>query len=277
MKKLKQGTYKKGNVLRYNVGSRLQYYKELRTFVDRMTSTVNREVLALFKKPFAREFFAMDDSISSQSRILLNTLTSKFNALFKSKAREIAERMVYGQEKLSNASVKNSASTVYEGLSLPGNIVSPDLEDVIKASVEENVSLISSISQEYMKSITGDVMRAVTEGSGEKSLRASLKRYEGITQRRAKRIAADQVNKVYTAVNIQKLKSLDQSKFVWVHSGGGQHPRDSHLKIDGEIFSLDHSELIAAQQSLGFKYQDQGFPGYPVNCRCTMQMVVELT
>ena len=264
-------------MLRYNVGSRLAYYRDIRKLVDRMISTVNRDVLGLFKKPVAREFFAMDESISSQSRILLNKLTSKFNTLFKSKAREIAERMVYGQEKLSNSSVKNSAKTVYENLSLPGNIVSPDLEDVIKASVAENVALISSISEKYMQSITGDVMRAVTEGSGEKSLRSSLMKHAGITQERAKRIAADQVNKVYTAVNIQKLKALDQGKFVWVHSGGGQHPRDSHLKIDGEIFSLDHSELIAAQQALGFKYQDQGFPGYPVNCRCTMQMVLELT
>ncbi len=64
-------------------------------------------------------------------------------------------------------------------------------------------------------------------------------------------------------------------KFKWLHSGGGQVPRETHLhKLDGNIFSLDPVELEKEQIALGLPPTDRGFPGFPVNCRCTMFSVL---
>lgn len=267
-----------GPVLRYNVGSQVKYYESIKRLIDKMISDSVKQITKLLQKNFSKEYFGKvsvtDESISSQARILLNKLSKDYYSLFSSKARSMAERMVYGQEKLSNASLKNSVNKMAEGVTLTGNIVSPELEEIIKASVEANVSLIKSIPDQYFKDITGEVMRGITTGKGQSDISKSLKKYDGVTTRRAKEIAADQVRKVYSAVNVEKFKQIDLKEFRWVHSGGGQHPRDSHVMMDGKIFSLDHAELIRQQQALGVKTKDQGLPGYPVNCRCTMQAVI---
>lgn len=264
----------KGNILRYNIGSQLNYYDEIRKLIEQMINTCNLKITRLLNKPFAQEYFAMDDSIASQARILLNKLSDDFVSLFKSKARQMADKMVNGQVKLSDSAVKSSLKKMSEEFTLKGNIVSVELEEVIKSSVTENVSLINSIPEQYFTQITGEVMRGITSGKGASDISKSLMKYEGVTKRRAKEIAADQVRKVYTSVNIEKLKSIDAEEFIWVHSGGGQEPRESHLKMDGKKFSLNYSELIEQQKAMGVKDKDLGFPGYPVNCRCTMQAVL---
>jgi uncharacterized protein with gpF-like domain len=44
------------------------------------------------------------------------------------------------------------------------------------------------------------------------------------------------------------------------------------LKIDGHVFDFD--KLESQQAALGVPPEDQGIPGYPINCRCTMLPVV---
>jgi uncharacterized protein with gpF-like domain len=272
-----QRKYIKGGILHYNVGSQLKYYTELRIMIEFMAKDVVNQILELFKKPFSKKFFKSvsvnDESISSQARIKLNALTKKYQKLFASKAKKIAESMVINQQKLSQFNVKKSVEKVYPDVVIKGNLVTPDMEDIMRASIEANVELINSVPSSYMKDITGEVMRAITTGYGEQDIRLALEKYEGISKRKAKEIAQDQMRKAYTAANIQNIKELGMNKFCWVHSGGGQFPRESHVKMDGMIFSLDPAELIKEQAKLGVKPKDQGFPGYPINCGCIMQAV----
>ena len=282
----------KGGILHYNIASQLKYYLSLKMLIEKMAREVVKEISNLFKKPFANKFFkavsvqdesvsvqdenvsVKDESVSSQSRIKLNALTKKYDALFASKAKDLAKNSVHTQKRLSDFNVKKSVESFFPDMTLKGNIVSPEMENIIKASIEANVDLIESLPKEYMKDVTGEVMRAITVGYGAYDISKALEKYEGISKRKAKEIAADQMRKAYTAVNIQNIKELDLNEFRWVHSGGGQHPRESHVKMDGMIFSLDYDELIKQQEKLGVKKKDQGFPGYPVNCGCMMQAVI---
>lgn len=147
------------------------------------------------------------------------------------------------------------------------------MEDVAKALIAENVSLIKSIPQQYFKDITGSVMRSITTGNGLADLLPAIKKYNRISERRVKNLSLDQTRKAYNAVNKQRMQSVGVKQFEWVHSGGGQKPRVSHMKISGMIFNFENLE--SEQSKLGVPKGDQGIPGYPINCRCTIVPVIK--
>lgn len=228
-----------------------------------MTRETNLELLKLFRTETAKEYFAQDASISSQARILMNKLTSKFTELFNYKSSSLAKTMVEQSQRYSTTTLNRSLDQLTGGLSLNTGLITPGLEDVSKSIIAENVSLIKSIPQKYFTDVTGAVMRSISAG-GLFDLQPQIAKYDGMTQRRAQLIALDQTRKAYTLINVEKMKSLGLNKFQWMHTGGSQSPRHSHVKIDGMIFS--YANIIAEQRAAGVPERDLGLPSIPVNC-----------
>lgn len=270
----------RGHDLRYNASQQEKYLRALNQLVDQMTDEVNRQVTRLFKSQHADEFFegqqeasAMDVSIASQARILMNALTDKFLQLFAYKSKPLAERMVKGAAAISKTNLHTSLKQLSGGVSLKTGVVPEGMQDVAKASVSENVSLIRSIPEQYFKDVTGSVMRSIITGNGLADLVPDLKKYSGQTTRRVKNLALDQTRKAYNSINKQRMQAIGVKQFEWIHSGGGQKPRESHLKISGHVFDFDNLEKQQAE--LGVPPEDQGIPGHPINCRCTMLPVIK--
>jgi len=266
----------RGTGLRYNAAQQSKYAHALRKLVREMTSDVNKQITKLFNSETADKYFShqeavasMDASLGSQARILMNFLTDKFIQLFSDRSKSLAEYMLKGAAAASKSNLHASLKQLTGGLSLKTGVVPKGMETVSKATIAENVSLIQSIPEQYLKDVTGAVMRSITTGNGLQDLIPAIKKYEGQTERRAKNIALDQTRKAYNSINKQRLVAIGVKQFEWVHSGGGQVPRHSHLKIlNGKIFSFDNLE--AEQAALGVPPQDRGIPGYPINCRCTI-------
>jgi len=238
-----------------------------------MTRQTKAAVAKLFTSETAKKYLtAQDASISSQARVLMNELLDKFSQLFSFKSKILAERMVNGAAGVSKTVLHTSLKKLSGGLSLKTGIVPAGMEEISKALIAENVSLIKSIPQEYFKNVTGAVMRSITVGRGMADLLPQIQKYDGQTQRRAKNLALDQTRKAYNSINKERMQKIGVKQFEWVHSGGGQKPRESHLKISGHIFDFD--DLTKQQAALGVPPEDQGIPGYPINCRCTMVPVI---
>jgi len=214
----------------------------------------------------------MDASLASKARILLNSLSRTFENLFSVQSSRLAETMVAGASKTSSTAVHKSLQELTGGLSLNTSVVSAGQEEVATALIAENVSLIKSIPEQYMKDVTGSVMRSITTGRGLADLVPELQKYEGQTYRRAKNIALDQTRKAYNTISRQKLLKNGIKEFRWVHSGGGLHPRESHIEIDGKTFSFEN--VVAEQAALGVPLNDRGMPGEPINCKCTMRPII---
>lgn len=276
----------RGTQLNYNAAQQEKYVAALNKLVKQMTIEVKNQVTRLFHGELSDEFFqqqqeaasldkkiiAMDASLASQARILMNKLTDKFTQLFSSHAKPLSQAMVNGAAAVSKTSLHGSLKQLSGGLSLKTGVVPAGMEEIATASVAENVSLIKSIPEQYFKDITGAVMRSITSGNGLADLVPAINKYNGQVTRRSRNIALDQTRKAYNSINQQRMQAIGVKQFEWIHSGGGQHPRESHLKISGHIF--DFENLIAQQAALGVPKEDQGIPGYPVNCRCTMLPVI---
>lgn len=259
----------KGSPLQHNAAVAVRYEAAVSGLTAQMTAQVKREVLRLFETDAAAAHFGQDATISSQSRILMNALTARFNELFAKKAKSLAESMVKGADAAGAKALHASLQQLSGGLSLKTSVLNSPLEQIYKASVAENVSLIKSIASEYLQKVEGAVMRSITTGNGLQDLIPALEQYEGQTHRRAKNIALDQTRKAYNSINSGRMKALGLKKFMWHHSGGGAHPREDHMEMDGEIYSFDNLPVI--DQRTG----ERGIPGQAVNCRCTMSPVFD--
>ena len=159
------------------------------------------------------------------------------------------------------------------GLSIKTDFITPELNDIIKASAAESTQLIKSIPQQYMLETQGAVMRSITTGNGLQDLVPFFEKRKGITTRRAKNIALDQTRKVYNSINQGRMEALGIDTYEWVHSGGGKEPRPEHKAkypagLNGGVFSLSDPPVIDP------KTGQRGKPGDLINCRCTMRPVM---
>lgn len=268
-----------GSELNYNAAQQERYTQALRKLVKKMTDDTKKQIIKLFRGEIADAFFeaqaqlaAMDASIASQAKILTNALMLKFTRLFAASSKPLADQMVKGAMAASKTSLNMSFAKLSGGLSLKTGIVTAGTEEAATAAIAENVSLIKSIPQQYFKDITGAVMRSITTGRGLRDLLPEIRKYSEQSDARVKNLALDQTRKAYNSINKQRMQEMGVKQFKWMHSGGGQKPRQSHLDIDGEVFSFDN--LYEEQAALGVPEKDRGIPGYPVNCRCKMRPVI---
>jgi len=258
-----------GRKLSYNVMEQANYTREIKKLTSRMIDETTRRVLSLFGQKMSKEFFAQDETISSQSKILLSELILKFSKSFDKKSKSLSKRMVKNTLKNSAISLKLSVSNFDNMASFNIGSVSSDLKEIIKASVSENVGLIKSIQSDYLSKVNGQVMRSIVSGNGLQDLVPALKKYSGITLRKARNIAIDQTRKVYNAVNAERMKKVGINKFIWLHSGGGQNPRIEHIEMDGNEYSFDDLPVIDSRTG------ERGIPGQAINCGCTMKPVYD--
>lgn len=264
----------KGSRLQLPAGVADRYRVKLQRLVDEMTATTRRELTALFKHEDVEAYFAhpmvaaMDISPASQARILTNALKDRFNQLFGHAAKPLAEQMVGGADDASKSALHSSLKELSGGLSLKTDIVSGPMREFMTGTIAQNVSLIKSISTEYMRDVQGEVLRSVTDGKGLADLVPFLEDREGITSRRARTIAFDQTHKAYNGLNKGRMQAVGIKAFEWVHSGGGQHPREMHIALSGKTFLFTKLPIIEEDGT-------RGIPGQAINCKCTMVPVVK--
>lgn len=267
-----------GNVLNYNASIGIEYTKEINKLINTMFKKTEKDINKLFKTPDAKEYFeestGMDASISSQSRILMNELTTKFESLFADKAKELADSMLFRSNLSSEKALASSLKELSGGLNIDTSKATANVSEVLKASVTENVELIKTIPERYLAQVQGEVMRSITTGNGLQNLVPFLEKQKGITKRHAKNMALDQTRKAYNSINKARMQDAGVQKFKWVHTGGGQVPRPHHITkwpagLNGGIFSFD--DLPVIDPATG----EKGIPGQAINCKCRMTPVIE--
>lgn len=294
---MKQKNIIEGKPLNFNVGLQRWYVRELLKLVDDLTNDVLRELKPIYKENQEQIKFTTDASISSQMRIKINSLRDLFEKKFKDRGRKFAEKMVRKTNRFANSTFWQMMNTMFKkeeevkkagGFLMSGSVVSPEKEEVIKALIYENVSLITNIQTHYFEQITGAVMRSIENGKGVSHIEEELLKYKGMTKRRARNVALDQTRKAYNSINLRNMQDAGIKKAKWQHSGGSQKPRTYHQTrwdgvsgikdghpngLDGFIFSLDRPPVI--QEKKGKQDEVRGFPGELPNCHCRMAAVIE--
>lgn len=265
----------KGMALNHSAAIEMRYAAELERMVRQMTTTVKREVLALFESGTAAEHFGQDANISAQAKILMSALSKQFLAMFTRRAKFLASRMLDAANKESEANVNRSLKAISQTVTVNAAKAIKPVQTVVTASVAENVSLIKTIPQEYLAGVQQAVMRSITTGNGIQDLKPYIEKHDGITERRARLIANDQTRKAYNNINKARMQASGVRKFEWLHSAGGRDPRELHITpypagLNGGIFSFNDLPIIDERTG------ERGIPGTAISCRCRMIPLLDL-
>ena len=141
----------------------------------------------------------------------------------------------------------------------------PAVQDVLAATVAENVSLIKSIADQHLASVERVVMQSVQQGRDLGWLAGQLQDRHEVSKRRAALIARDQNNKATAAIQRARHLELGITEAVWMHSHGGRHPRPSHVAYDSKRYDVREGALIDGKRI---------WPGTEINCRCVSRTVL---
>ncbi len=146
--------------------------------------------------------------------------------------------------------------------------MTPAMKDVLSATIGENVSLIKSIPQQYLKNVEGAVMRSVSRGRDLSTLTKHIQHQYGVTKRRAALIARDQNNKATAVMHDARRMEIGIQEAVWIHSGGGKEPRPKHVAADGKRYK------VGIGLPIGDKNNAYVLPGEEINCRCVSRSII---
>lgn len=249
-----------------NVGLEMAYRHKLDALIDRMHRSVGYWVKATYRQNTPQiAQLAADESPAMAMRRLMRGLTSQWNREFAKLAKSFAPEFVRRNGRLSDQAfrkaLKDAGFTVEFSLTKTVN-------DVMQASIGENVALIRSIPQQYLTEVEGMVLRSVQAGRDLGTLSSELQDRYAVTKRRAALISRDQNAKATASINRARQMELGIEEAIWHHSSAGKHPRPSHVANNGKVYNI----------KTGWYDPDAGkhiWPGTEINCRCTAKSVIK--
>jgi SPP1 gp7 family putative phage head morphogenesis protein len=207
---------------------------------------------------------AMDASPSQNMRKVLDALAKRWIANFDEWAPKIAEVYVRSAFKATDSAFRQALKD--SGWSVDFKMT-PAMRDALNASIAENVNLIKSIPEQYLRQVDGVVMRSYALGRDLETMVAELRQLYPVAAKRAELIARDQSNKANAVVNRTRQMELGITDAVWMHSHAGKNPRPDHVAANGKQYKIAAGCLISG------KYIQ---PGEEINCRCTSRAVLPI-
>ena len=247
-----------------NAGIEAEYQRRL----NRLISEMHRSVLFWLKAAYRanQPRMATDETPADALRRAMRQMASRWLKRFDEASAKLADWFGQSVQTRSSAALKKILKD--GGISVEFKMT-PAMRDVLDATVNHNVALIKSIPQQYLGQVEGAVMRSVQTGRDLATLSEELEARFGVTKRRAAFISRDQNNKATAAMSRARQLELGLDEAVWVHSGGGKHPRKSHQKAGRQKTRFPIAEGWFDPE-VGRKI----IPGELINCRCVSKAVI---
>jgi uncharacterized protein with gpF-like domain len=246
-----------------------EYRRRLLRLIDQMERSLLYWLRAAHRKvePEVATLMAADDSPAMILRTEMRRLVRRWQRTFDDASGELATYFVVSAAKRSDAALGSILRRA--GISVRWRMTRA-MNDVLRATVGENVALIKSIGQEQLTRVETAVMRSVQTGRNLATLTDELQQSFGVTRRRAILIARDQNNKATASLLRVRQAEAGITEAIWVHSGGGKSPRPSHVKAGRERVRYSVADGW-------FDPHEKRFilPGELINCRCVSRPVVQ--
>jgi uncharacterized protein with gpF-like domain len=252
---------------RANVGIEYEYRRKLDALIDEMNHSVLYWIGFHYdaNEPEIAKL-ARDASPARTLLDALRELRSRWERRFSDLAGDLARWFAINVKDRSDTSLR--ASLRRAGFTVRFQTTRA-VNDALRATIGENVSLIKSIPSEYLTQVEGHVMRSVQMGRDLGALARTIEYEYGVTRRRAALISRDQNNKATAVVTRVRQQELGITEAVWVHSHAGKVPRPSHVKAG--------RDRIRYAIATGWFDPDEGeyvWPGTLINCRCVARPII---
>jgi SPP1 gp7 family putative phage head morphogenesis protein len=243
-----------------NAGIEAAYRKRLEALIDEMHGSLTYWLTAAYNK--APPVLAQDARPAMVLRWAFRRLAKRWEARFAKLAPDLAAYFAKSAADRSDGALK--AALKAGGMTVAFRPTAA-VDDVLRGSIHENVSLIKSIAQQHLAHVEQLVARSVQQGRDLGWLTKELEDRYDLTRNRAAFIAHTQNNMATSAIQRARFLEIGVEDAVWQHSGAGRHPRVSHVAYSGKTYNVREGALIDGERI---------FPGMLPNCRCTCCAVI---
>lgn len=275
---------KEGNGVEASPALEASYYRDLLEIVNRITKEVEATLVPVLEEneekfvepePVETDSVEVVDArgveipnfktkeaaeVSTEIRRLIQTLRDQAQIHLDAYAYFISSRTFIKGSKASRlAFIDDLKSTI--GIDVGKILKDEGIESAIRTHVKNNVSLIRTIPEEYFDQIENSILQGINEGTDVFSINEDLLQIEGVSKRRARVIARDQVGKMTADFNKLRQKELGISHYRW-GTAEDEDVRSSHKKLNGRRFAWDESPPG------GHK------PGEDIQCRCVAKPIL---
>jgi 8-oxo-dGTP pyrophosphatase MutT (NUDIX family) len=248
--------------IRPNLGVEAAYRRKLLDLLERMRNDLLRRLKTTYH-PVAEQIGMDDDPVVTLRRgmrLWRLKWVKRFDRMSEDIAKIFAER---NQQNLDVAFRKRLKDAGFTVAFKP----TERMTSAYRAVVAENVNLIKSIPQQFLKDVESSVWTNVMKGSDLHTLSKDLREKYGISHRRAAFIATDQNAKARAVFEEARRSELGIEEAEWRHSGAGKYKRPTHIAMDRKRYKIKEGMWDPAVQ----KYI---WPGTEPRCRCTSRSIL---
>ena len=180
------------------------------------------------------------------------------------------DTLIYQTERLGRWVTKvgkwNGAKTIAGIKSATGTDVEPfirlsDVREELELAIRQNVALISSVNADTKNRVQQIIFDGFAQRKTKKQITDELAKAMGITKRRARIIAGDQLHKLNIAMSKHRNLQLGITRYKWGRTIS-RHERPHHLARVGKVFRWD-------------KPPWDGPPGYAIGCKCSAAAILD--
>lgn len=262
--------------VRPNAGFTAMYQKRIIRMIEEMAASVQHWVMAAYRnqEPEVSDLaadellasLAYDASPAMALRKIIRALRRRWSRNFDDGAKKLAEWFATNSKQRSDAALKQILKEA--GFSVDWKMTRA-MNDVMQATIGQQVGLIKSIPERYLGAVENMVMRSVQTGGNLKQLSDDLQNQLGVEKKRARFIARDQNMKATASMTRVRQVEAGIKEAYWVHSSAGKEPRPTHVAASKARVKYDVTKGWydpAEKRHI--------FPGELINCRCVSRSVV---
>ncbi|KKL44371.1 hypothetical protein LCGC14_2366370, partial [marine sediment metagenome] len=159
------------------------------------------------------------------------------------------------------------------------------MDEVVKAWVANDLTLIKSLTDEYIKKVNSIVVEGISNGETNDSImRRMMATNKNMTKSRASLIARDQVGKLNGRLIKRRNQESGLNLYEWL-TAMDERVREKHKKLNHKICRWDNDNVYAnsIDDAKDGNWRNRGatryvgIPGSDVQCRCgSISIVVQL-
>jgi uncharacterized protein with gpF-like domain len=241
----------------------------------RVVEKAMREAMARMQADVAAAARLSESARAKATR--LEALSDKWGDEFRRLADDLAWRLVHDT---SEAGKRHWIEQAQKALGVPAVLQfdTPQMQAALDNAAVAAASWIKTIPQEHIGRVAAALVTSLRaeEFPEGKTLPQVIEDIGGITRRRARFIARDQLHKVFSGVSEAQQREIGVAEFVWRNAGddrvvgkpGGLYPKGSRLHGDhwhreGKVYRWD---TLPAD----------GGPGQAIGCRCFCQPLLDI-
>lgn len=203
-------------------------------------------------------FAALDEAQAQIEKLLVAPAEKKLEREAEKRTDARTDLKVRAAEiDLVFAQIDRTAAAETKRLVGISGIVSPKLQARFR---KENVSLITSISEDQLDQVTDLLDESFERGDDVRTLRKNIQERFDVAKSRADLIARDQVLKMNSQITQSRQKSAGITHYVWSTSQD-ERVREMHADLEGETFAWDDPPITNEQD-------ETNHPGEDYQCRC---------